>query len=147
MAHVRKLIRDNVETTLTGLTTTGTRVYKTRVYPVAEDRLPGIAIYTRDESTEYATITKPRTQNRELTVSVEIYVKAIANYDDQLDQIASEIETALYTDTTRGGYAKDTMVTGFDCDFSGEGDQPVALGTAHFSISYVSLEGNPDEAQ
>lgn len=147
MAHIRKLIRDNIEATLTGLATTNGRVYKTRVYPVAEDRLPGLAIYTRDESTEYATITKPRTQMRELTVSVEIYVKAQVDYDDELDQIASEIEAALYTDITRGGYAKDTMVTGFDCDFSGEGDQPVARGTMQISVDYVTLEGNPEVAQ
>lgn len=147
MAHIRKLIRDNIETTLTGLATTNGRVYKTRVYPVAEDRLPGLAIYTRDESAEYATITKPRTQMRELTVSVEIYVKAQVDYDDELDQIASEIESALYTDVTRGGYAKDTMMTGFDCDFSGEGDQPVARGTMQISVDYVTLEGNPEVAQ
>lgn len=147
MAHVRKFIRDNIETTLTGLVTTGTNVYKTRVYPIAEDRLPGLAIYTREESTDYATITKPRTQMRNLVVSVEAYVKALADYDDELDQIALEVEEALYTDLTRGGYAKDTQVISFDCDFSGDGDQPVARATMQISVDYVTLENNPEAAQ
>jgi len=147
MAHVRKLIRDNIETTLTGLVTTGTNVYKTRVYPIAEDKLPGIAIYTREESTDHATITKPRTQIRNLVVSVEVYVKALTDYDDELDQIALEIEEALYADQTRGGYAKDTMVTSFDCDFAGDGDQPVARATMQISVDYVTLENNPEAAQ
>ena len=72
MAHVRKLIRDDIETTLTGLATTGANVYQTRVYPIAEDRLPGLAIYTSSETTDYATITPPRTQVRVLTVSVDV---------------------------------------------------------------------------
>ena len=39
MAHVRKSIRDDVVSTLTGLTTTGTNVYQTRFYPLAEAKL------------------------------------------------------------------------------------------------------------
>ena len=144
MAHIRKLIRDNIETTLTGLASTGGRVYKTRVYPIAEDRLPGIAIYTRSESAEYSSITPPRTIIRELVVSAEIYVKSQADYDDDLDQIASEIEEALTTDITRGGYAKDTQITDFDCDFSGDGDQPVARATMQISVTYVTLEGDSE---
>ena len=35
MAHLRKQIRDNVVTALTGLSTTGSRVYGSRVYPMA----------------------------------------------------------------------------------------------------------------
>lgn len=147
MAHIRKLIRDNIETALTGLATTNGRVYRTRVYPIAEDRLPGLAIYTREESTDYATITRPRTQMRNLVVSVEIYVKGQSDYDDELDQIALEVEEALYTDLTRGGYAKDTQVISFDCDFSGDGDQPVARATMQISVDYVTLENNPEAAQ
>jgi hypothetical protein len=142
MAHVRKLIRDDIETTLTGLATTGSNVYQTRVYPIAEDRLPGLAIYTSTEATDYATITPPRTQVRTLTVSVDVYVKAVTAYDDTLDVICVEIEEALYTDRTRGGNAKDTRVTAFDSDFSGDGDQPVARATLTVEVDYVTLENN-----
>lgn len=142
MAHVRKLIRDDIETTLTGLATTGANVYQTRVYPIAEDRLPGLAIYTSSEATDYATITPPRTQVRVLTVSVDVYVKASTAYDDTLDAACVEIEEALYTDRTRGGNAKDTRITAFDSDFSGDSDQPVARATLTVEVDYVTLEDN-----
>lgn len=142
MAHVRKLIRDNVTTTLTGLTTTGTNVYQTRVYPIAEDRLPGIAIYSSEESTLFGSMNPPRTQIRTLTLVVEIYVKAVDNYDDTLDQICLEIEESLYADLTRGGYAKDTQVLRFSSDFSGDGDQPVAYGTLEVSVDYATAEND-----
>lgn len=142
MAHVRKLIRDDIETTLTGLSTTGSNVYQTRVYPIAENRLPGLAIYTSSEATEYATINPPRTQIRTLTVSVDVYAKAVTAYDDALDAICVEIEEALYTDRTRGGNAKDTRITAFDSDFSGDGDQPVARATLTVEVDYVTLEND-----
>jgi len=142
MAHVRKLIRDNIETTLTGLATTGANVYQTRVYPIAEDRLPGLAIYTSSESTEYATLTPPRTQLRTLSVSVDVYAKAVTAYDDLLDAACVEIEEALYTDRTRGGNAKDTRIIAFDSDFSGDGDQPVARATLTVEVDYVTIEND-----
>jgi len=142
MAHVRKLIRDDIETTLTGLATTGANVYQTRVYPIAEDRLPGLAIYTSSEATDYATINPPRTQIRTLSVSVDVYAKAVTGYDDTLDAACVEIEEALYTDRTRGGNAKDTRITAFDSDFSGDGDQPVARATLTVEVDYVTLEND-----
>jgi hypothetical protein len=146
MAHVRQSIRENITTTLTGLTTTGSNVYQTRIYPVAEDKLPGIAIYTRTEDTEYQTITLPRTQERTLVIAVEAYVKALNNYDDTLDTIAAEVEGALYTDLTRGGYAKDTRVVSFDSQFSGDGDQPIAYATIEVQVDYFTEEDDAETA-
>lgn len=146
MAHVRKSIRDNVKTTLTGLTTTGSNVYQTRVYPLAEDKLPGIAIYTRSEDTEYQTVTVPRHQERTLVIAVEAYVKALTDYDDTLDSIAAEVEAALYTDLTRGGYARDTRVVSFDSQFSGDGDQPIAYATIEVQVDYFTEENDAETA-
>jgi len=146
VAHVRKSIRDNVKTALTGLTTTGSNVYQTRVYPLAEDKLPGIAIYTRTEDVEYQTITVPRAKERTLRIAVEAYVKALTNYDDTLDKIALEVEAALYTDLTRGGFAKDTRVVSFDSQFSGDGDQPIAYATMEVEIDYFTGEDDAGTA-
>lgn len=46
-AVLRKQIRDNVVTTLTGLSTTGSRVYASRVYPMAAANLPGLCVYAK----------------------------------------------------------------------------------------------------
>ena len=141
--HVRKSKRDNITATLTGLSVTGDNVYQTRVYPIAADKLPGIAIYTRSEGIEYATLTTPRSLIKTMTVSVEAYVQGS---DDDLDAIASEIETALSNDLTRGGFAKDTRVIGFETDFSGDPDQPVGTGIISVEVDYVTIEGSPEAA-
>lgn len=142
MAHVRKQIRDHVAVTVTGLTTTGANVYKTRVYPLADSKLPGLAIFTDSEEIELSTISPPRTQMRTLTVRIEAFVKGVSNFDDQLDTISEEVEEALAADITRGGLAQDTRVTGFEADFSGEGDQPVAVGRFNVLVDYVTIEND-----
>lgn len=142
MAHVRKQIRDNIASALTGLSTTGANVSVTRVYPFAEAKLPRISIYTRSELSEYTTIGSARTQVRTLSVAVEVMVKT--SIDDDLDQIASEIESALASDVTRGGLAKDTRVVGFEAEFSGDGDQPVGSAVISVDVDYVTIEGNPE---
>lgn len=142
MAHVRQQIRENIGTTLTGLATTGSNVFETRLFPIGEAKLPAICIYTNSEEAEYSTITPPRSQMRELSVAVEFYVKATTNLDDTLDTIAVEIEEALATDLTRGGLAKDTKVTTFEADYTAEGEQSVGIGRFTVVVSYVTLEND-----
>lgn len=143
MAHIRQLIRDNIKTTITGLTSTGNSVYQSRVNPLATPRLPCLLLYTEDESISYDTISYPRTQTRSLTVKIEIYVKGTTNYDSALDTVSAEVEAALYQDVTRGGLAKDTRVNSFGADFSGDGDQPVACGILTVEVIYNTQEGSP----
>ena len=146
MAHIRKSIRDNITTALTGLATTGSNVYQTRFYPLAEAKLPALTVYTKSEETEYGTINPPRTQIRTLEVTVEAYVSGNTGVDNTLDTIAVEVEEALYADLTRGGNAKDTLITGFDADFSGDGENPVGVGRFSIQVVYVSLENDVETA-
>ena len=143
MTHIRNAIRDDITTTLTGLSTTGSNVYQTRIYPLADNKLPGLAIYTMSEETEYQSISPPRTLQRKLDVVLEAYVKAVSDYDDTLDTICAEVEAALYTDLSRGGYAFDTRVVGFSADISDQGDQPMILGRLTVEIQYSATEGSP----
>jgi len=140
MAHARKAIRDDIITAVTGLTTTGSNVFRNRVYPIADGKLPGVLIFTESEEIEPSTITPPRTQMRRLSVAVEAFVKGVSNYDDTLDTICEEIEEALAADLTRGGNAKDTRIVSFESEFSGEGDQPVAVGRMTVEVVYATLE-------
>ena len=137
---IRTSIRDDVVSALTGLTTTGANVFRSRVYPIAEAKLPGICIYTSTDDAEYATLTPPRTLLRSLVLTVEAYVKANTNYDETLDTIEDEVRTALYADLTRGGFAKDTRITAFSANFSDEGDQPIAYAELTVEIDYTEAE-------
>lgn len=138
--HIRQSIRDNVKTTLTGLGITGDRVYANRIYPFLQQVSNGILIYTESEQTEYLTMGRPRSQERTLTLKVEIYAKSTANLDNLIDDIALEIENALYIDPTRGGVATDTMIMNFDSDFNGDGDSPVGVGMLDVIVKYNCVE-------
>lgn len=138
--HIRQSIRDNVKTTLTGLGITGDRVYANRIYPFLQQVSNGILIYTESEPTKYLTMGRPRSQERTLTLKVEIYAKSTANLDNLIDDIALEIENALYIDPTRGGVATDTMIMNFDSDFNGDGDSPVGVGILDVIVKYNCVE-------
>ena len=83
---------------------------------------------------------------RVLTVRVEAFVKGVSNYDNTLDTISEEVEEALSADVTRSSLAKDTRITGFEAEFSGDGDQPVATGTITVEVDYATLENAVDVA-
>lgn len=146
MSHLRQLIRSNIVTTVTGLATTGSRVYQTRIYPLEQSKLPGLCVYTRSETTEYTTISPPRRQERTLDVVIEIYASATTNLDNTLDTVSAQIEEALAADLTRGGYAKDTKVIAFEADFDGSGEQPVGVGRLTVQVTYSNRENEVESA-
>lgn len=146
MAHVRKQIRDAIVTATTGLTTTGSNVFRSRIYPLEQTKLPGLCIFTRSEAVEFDTLTMARSINRVLDVMIEAYVSATANYDNTLDQIAVEVEEALAADVTLGGLSKDLQVTAFEADFSGDGEQPVAIGRFTVTVQYRTSETDVETA-
>lgn len=144
MAHVRQQIRDHVVTLLTGLATTGNRVFKHRYYPMAD--LPGIIIYTEDESQSYQTMGSDRTIQQELTLRVEAFVKAVSDYDDTLDDIGVEIQNALTADRTLSGLAKDTRMSSFASSGEASGEQPAFMGRFEIQITYHTEESDPETA-
>ena len=146
MSHVRQQIRDDIVTTLTGLTTTGSNVFRSRIFPLEQTKLPALCIYSKSEASEYDTIGLPRSVNRVLDVAVEAYVKGVSNYDNTLDTIAVEVEEAIAADVTLGGLAKDAQITAFEADFAGDGEQPVAVGRFTVTVEYRTVENDVETA-
>ena len=146
MAHVRKQIRDAIVTATTGLSITGSNVFRSRIYPIEQTKLPGLCIFTKSEAVEFDTLTMSRSVNRVLDVTIEAYVSSTTNYDNTLDQIAVEVEEALAADPTLGSLAKDTQVTAFEADFSGDGEQPVAIGRFTVTVQYRTSETDVETA-
>jgi len=50
MAHVRQSIRDNAVTAVTGLSTTGSNVFRSRVYPLGTNKLPVLCVHSEAET-------------------------------------------------------------------------------------------------
>ena len=108
--HLRQQIRERIGTTLTGLSTTGSNVFQSRVYPLEDTNLPALVIYTKSEESMPIDIGTNRTLERNLIVNIEGYVKATNNFDDQIDTICKEVESAMAVDVTLNNLAKDTFL-------------------------------------
>lgn len=145
MSHVRKLIRDNVVTAVTGLATTGANVFRSRVNPNEASRLPCLCIYTLNETAERTAMNGNQIL-RELEVQVEGYARSRTNLDDTLDQISVEVEEALAVDPTRGGNALSTYLTSSEFALESEGDQPIGVAKLTFQVQYVTTSGEVEQA-
>lgn len=145
--HVRQQIRERLGTVLTGLTTTGSNVFESRVYPLETASLPSLLIYTKSETSEPIVIGSNRLLERTLSVAVECYVKATSNFDDSVDTICKEVEAAIAADTTINGLAKDAFLESTEIEFNAEGEKPVGYATLSFNINYYCQEQNPDVAR
>ena len=146
MSHVRQQIREYFGTNLTGLTTTGSNVFESRVYPLDNTRLPALLIYTKSEASEPIVIGTDRVMSRELSVVVEGYVKSTTNFDDTIDTISKEVEEAIAADRTLGGLAKDTYLESTEIEFNSEGEKPLGFVSLTFISNYYVKEKNPDVA-
>ncbi len=144
--HIRQQIREYFGTTLTGLSTTGSNVYESRVYPLENAKLPALIIYTKSETSEPIVIGTDRVMSRELAVVVEGYAKATSDFDDTIDTISKEVEQAIAADRTLDGKAKDTYLESTEIEFNGEGEKPLGYVSLTFLTNYYVKEKNPDVA-
>ena len=144
--HVRMQIRNQVVTQLTGLTTTASRVFDSRVYPLEDANLPALLIYTKSETSEPIEIGTNRTSERLLSLNIEAYVKSTTNFEDTLDTICKEVEQAIAADPTLSGKAKDCYLESTEIEFNAEGEKPLAFATLTFLTSYYVQEQSPDVA-
>ena len=142
MAHKRQSIRERVASTLTGLTTTGSNVFQSRVYPIENTKLPCLLIYTREETSEPLVMKPPRTIEKVLSLVVEGYVKANTNFDDTIDTICEEVEEALFTDRLINNLALDSFLVNTEISYNGEGDNPLGIVVMTFQITYHHTEGS-----
>jgi hypothetical protein len=133
MAHQRKTIRDQVITTLTGLTTTGSRVYNSRVYPNEQSKLPLLNVYTLSESSELdATGGLLRTSE----LIVEGFASANSNIENTMDTISKEVEEALGADHTLNNTCKTHFINSTEITLNNEGNLPLGVVRLAFSIIY-----------
>lgn len=138
MPHVRKLIRDRMQTILSaGVALVNGRVYSSRVYPLTAAKLPAITVHSGAETSglmAMGTVTLTRT----LAISVDVYVRANETFDDDVDAICVQVEAAVGADFRLNGLAKDVVLRGTDIDFSGEGEVPVGIARLTFDVRYVT---------
>lgn len=141
--HVRKQVRTAAVIALTNLTTTGTRVYDSRVYPMQDKELPGLRIDTSDE--QIAPDDIGTTLERTLQLIVQACVKQNTTYNDTIDTIIKEVEIAIAANQTLGG-AKAVLLKSINIATAGDGEKPIAVGTMMFEALYYTTLSAPDAA-
>jgi hypothetical protein len=145
--HVRQQIREAAATLLTGLTTTGARVFQSRVHVLADADLPGLVITTNEEQAEFGSIGFPALLNRQLNLQVRALAKANSNLDDTLDTMIKEVETALSANVaanTLGGLAKHIDLNSIYIDMNADAEKPIGQATMSFSVFYKTVANAPD---
>jgi hypothetical protein len=144
-AHVRQQIRDALATALTGLVTTGARVFKSSTKVFYDTDLPSINIIASQEEVEALSIHQNPTQERTLLVDIFAKSAAIVDVDDVLDTICKEVEQALATNTLGGIVKQINLVS---TTITQDETQDLAIGQAlmQFEISYYTQANTPDVA-
>lgn len=141
--HLHKQIRAALVTALTGLATTGSRVWANRLQPMQDANLPGLRIFADEERAEMLTATDDYVLRRELTVFVEACSKKVSGLDDELDLISKEVETALAGGITVAGRDIEVLYTGMSFDDE-QLDKPVGVKRMTFTVSFQAAAGTPD---
>lgn len=144
MSHVRTQIRNSIVTLVTGLTTTGARVYASRLYPLQDDNLPGLCVFTQSEEVDDEEGKNEQLQHRELLVVVAGYDKVISGLDDQLDTIAAEVETAIFADRFLSGLLMSLDLVATEVELNVEQEKPLGKISITFRARYFTSEGAPE---
>jgi hypothetical protein len=145
--HLRRQIREAVATLLTGLTTTGNRVFQSRVQTLKDSQLPALVILTNEETVTQQTIHSNPLLERQLSVQVIAKAKANTNLDDTLDQIIKEVEMAVFASdaaNTLGGLVKGLVLDSLDITFNGEAETKVGEAVMAFTAVYFNQAATPD---
>lgn len=143
--HVRKQIREAAVAALGGLPTSEDRVFKSRTYDLQENDVPGLRVYTNDESIGTASMGVGRRREHRLTLLVEACSKQSAGMDDELDAMVKQVTARLDVNQGIGG-AKWVEPRGVDIDMDGEADKEIGVARMTFEVLYYTAQGAPDVA-
>ena len=132
MTTRRETILAAVRTALTGTTGVSTRIYRSRVEPMARAESPAIVVEPVSDTAEQNTSLP--TLDWSLTVRVAVIVRG-AIPDQVADPIVESLHSKLMADLTLGGYAIDIQPQGVNFEMV-EADQPAGVISCDYLIRY-----------
>jgi hypothetical protein len=132
MTTRRETILAAVRTALTGTTGVGTRIYRSRVEPMARAESPAIVVEPVQDQAEQNTSLP--TLDWSLTVRVAVIVRG-AIPDQLADPIVENMHSRLMADLTLGGYAIDIQPQSVNFEMV-EADQPAGVISCDYLIRY-----------
>ena len=145
--HLRRQVRDYVVALLkAAATTAGNNVFSGRMLPLQNTELPAIKVDTLNESDDTISMGAVRRIGRSLDLQVQVLAKKFATYNDDIDELARQIEVALANDNTLGGLVKYINPASFNMHFDEKSEYPAAEGELIFRVYYVAAINAPDVA-
>lgn len=133
MIHVRQQIRDQATATIGDL---ADYVYTSHAY--ANAGLPSLTVLTTEDGINSALSTMDAWEGRLLPLVIEIRAKKAAGVDDQLDDMAADVETAIAADTTLAAMVLGLRYAGCEIEHDGESEQPTAVARLVWEGDYLT---------
>ena len=140
MAHARQQIRQAFAAAVMGLPLTGANVFVTRIDALEQQSLPAIMIYTEDENSFPEAAGSNRPLRREVQVVVDAALAANVGFDDEIDLIAANIETAISGAAGIWALLKDMHLSATKMSVDGMGEKRMASVRLHFDVVYMTRE-------
>jgi hypothetical protein len=132
MATKRETILAAIRTALTGTTGVSTRIYRSRVEPLARGEMPAIVIEPVGDNAEQNTSLP--TLDWTLTVRISVIVRG--DVPDQVaDATVQDMHAKLMADLTLGGNAYDVQPVSVSFDLV-EADQPSGVIGCDYAVRY-----------
>jgi len=145
--HVRQQVREAFATLLTGLPTTGARVYQSRIYPLDDSELPCLLIATNQEDISALDPGSNPALERQLSITVTAVAKANSNLDDTLDTVIKEVEVAANSNlsaNTLANLVKGLTLQNLEIGINGDAEKPVGQAVMTFNTTYYTQASAPD---
>jgi hypothetical protein len=146
--HLRQQIRAAMVTQLTGLTTTGTRVFDSLARNMEPAEQPSLRICADQEApSRLIEPMRPWLIERSFVLAVEVAVlQNTAGYQDLLDEIIKEVEVAIdAANNPMRAFCKKIIPAGYaKPDFQGTADTIIAYQELRFEVTYYTRQGTPD---
>ena len=138
MATKRETILAAIRTALIGTTGVSTRIYRSRVEPLARDELPAIVIEPVSDNPEQNTSLP--TLDWTLTVRISVIVRG--DIPDQVaDATVQSLHAKVMADLTLGGNAYDVQPISVSFDIV-EADQPSGVISCDYAVKYRTRIAN-----
>ena len=144
MTHRAETIMAAVVTAVTGLATTGARVFRGRAYAVQPAELPCLLVWADADPAEPVQ-SQDRVQSN-LVVNIDAVVREVsAQVDTRLNLIRKEITVALAADYRLGlGFVHEIEEVGAaEPEIAGEGDAAVASMRLEWTVKYTRGRTDP----
>jgi hypothetical protein len=132
MTTKREQVLAAIRTALTGTTGVGTRIYRSRVEPLARQESPAIVIEPITDQAQQNTSLP--TLDWSLTVRIAVIVRGTVP-DQQADATVQSLHAKIMADLTLGGVAYDVQPSLVNFEMV-EADQPAGVISCDYIVRY-----------